>query len=266
MTKRPSGKLNQLERTLPQGFLVDSAWLTNHGYSTSLRSQYVSAGWLEQPVKRVYRRPLGPLTWQHVVASLQTLLNRDLVVGGSTALELQGYAHYVAQSAPEVHLYGPKPPPRWIDNLPLDASIHYHNSGRLFPQPDGAAHLPWAGQAVVNWGGETDAPFFISTPERAILELIDELPDRESFGLVDLLMEGLTNLSPRRLQELLVACRSVKVKRIFLFFADRHHHAWLSKLKKDEIDLGKGKRLVVRGGKLDSTYQITVPGDLHGVQ
>ena len=99
-----SSKLNSLERTLPQGLVVDSTWLTEHGYSTSLRGQYVSTGWLEQPVKRVYRRPLGPLTWQHVVTSLQTLLGRDLVVGGRTALDLQGYAHYLAQSAPEVHL------------------------------------------------------------------------------------------------------------------------------------------------------------------
>ena len=28
------------------------------------------------------------------------------------------------------------------------------------------------------------------------------------------------------------------------------------------IDLGKGKRMLVRGGKLDPKYQITVPEDL----
>ena len=77
-----------------------------------------------------------------------------------------------------------------------------------------------------------------------------------------MLMEGLRNLSPRRLQELLADCRSVKVKRLFLWFAERHNHAWLKKLDRSVIDLGHGKRMLVRGGKLDTKYNITVPGDL----
>jgi transcriptional regulator with AbiEi antitoxin domain of type IV toxin-antitoxin system len=79
-------------------------------------------------------------------------------------------------------------------------------------------------------------------------------------------MEGLSNLSPRRLQKLLCDCRSVKVKRLFLFFADRHQHAWAKRIKKEDIDLGKGKRMLAKGGKLNSTYQITVPEDFVGLQ
>ena len=72
-------------------------------------------------------------------------------------------------------------------------------------------------------------------------------------------MEGLRNLSPRRLQGLLADCKSVKVKRLFFWFAERHNHAWLPKIDRSSIDLGKGKRMLVRGGKLDPTYNITVP-------
>ena len=78
MAERVERKLNRLERLLPEGLLVDAAWLTEHGYSTSLRSQYVAAGWLEQPTRRVYRRKRGSLSWQQVVISLQTLLDWDL--------------------------------------------------------------------------------------------------------------------------------------------------------------------------------------------
>ena len=106
----------------------------------------------------------------------------------------------------------------------------------------------------------------MSTPERAILELLDELPARETFHQADQLFGGMANLSPRRLQELLADCRNVKVKRLFFYFADRHRHAWLKRLDKDEIALGTGKRMLVRGGKLDPTYQITVPEDLDGVR
>jgi hypothetical protein len=106
----------------------------------------------------------------------------------------------------------------------------------------------------------------LSAPERAILELLDELPSRESFHQADMLMEGLTNLSPRRLQMLLTDCRSVKVKRLFFYFADRHKHAWLKHLDAKSIDFGTGKRMLVKGGKLDPVRQITVPEEMDGVR
>ena len=56
----------------------------------------------------------------------------------------------------------------------------------------------------------------VSTPERAVLELLDELPQHESFDQVDVLMESLSDLAPRRLHKLLVRCRSVKVTRFWL--------------------------------------------------
>ena len=102
----------------------------------------------------------------------------------------------------------------------------------------------------------------LSTPERAVLELLDGLPGRETFHQVDMLMEGLVGLSPKRASRLLGECRSVKVKRLFPWLAERHGHPWLERLDRDGIDLGRGKRMLVRGGKLDAKYQITVPEDL----
>lgn len=280
MAKQITKRLNWLERHLPEGLLVDARWLTRHGYSTSLRSQYVAAGWLEQPARGVYRRPRGSLSWHQAVISLQTLLEYPLLVGGRTALECQGYAHYLPRELKEVHLYGSKAPPRWLDKLPLTVRFFYHNDRRLFrsealtkalthlqgAQPNSAKremrHDSWTIQAWGQW----DWPLALSTPERAILELLDELPNRESFHQVDMLMQNLSNLSPRRLQKLLADCRSIKVKRLFFFFADQHQHAWLQRLDKKVIDLGEGKRMLVKGGKLDKTYQITVPGNLDAVR
>ena len=74
--------------------------------------------------------------------------------------------------------------------------------------------------------GHWDWPLILSSPERAILEMLDEVPQRETFHQVDMLMEGLVNLRPQRLSALLKDCRSVKVKRLFLWLAERHHHAW----------------------------------------
>lgn len=280
----PRGKLlNHLERELPEGLLVDTAWLKRQGYSRQLLSHYVRAGWLEKPERGVYRRRRGIPSWQQAVISLQVLLlDSPLTVGGRTALELQGYTHYLQQLAKEIHLYGPKPPPRWLYRLPVDVTFVYHSDRRLFPDSSswrdagslkrdlargyapknavvrsGFVELPW---------GQWDWPMTMSSPERAVFELVDELPSRESFHQVDKLFEGLTGLSPTRLQALLAECKSVKVKRLFFFFANRHQHAWLKRLDLKSVDIGTGKRSLVRGGKLDPATQITVPEDLDAVR
>ena len=278
--KQTDTKLNRLRRLLPEGLLVDSAWLTDRGYSTALRSHYVSAGLLEQPARRVYRQPRGDVRWEQVVVSLQTLLGHRLVAGGRTALELQGFAHDLSHSVREVHLYGPGRPPTWLDDLRVGVRFSYHNSRRLFEEDDVEAWFACLSGAIegadragppesdnfrVQPWGQWNWPLTLSTPERAVLELLDELPDRETFHQADMLMEGLSSLSPRRLQRLLRACTNVKVKRLFFFFADRHQHAWLKRLDKAAIDLGSGNRVLARGGRLDKRYRITVPGDLDGV-
>jgi hypothetical protein len=276
MVRQNQRPLNRLERELPEGILVNTAWLKKHGYSRQLLSHYVSAGWLDQPTRGVYRRPRGSLTWQQVVISLQTQLQQPLVVGGRTALELQGYAHYLSREITEVHLYGPKRPPKWLNELRLGARFIYHNDQKLFrkeavkPNLPGLDWRPDKNDAVqdsltVQPWGQWDWPLTVSSAERAILELLDELPRRETFHQADMLMEGLATLSPRRLQKLLEDCRNVKVKRLFFFFADRHPHAWLKRIDKHAVTLGDGKRMLVKGGKLNKTYRITVPEDMNAI-
>lgn len=280
MTVQNKQKLNWLEHHLPEGLLADAAWFEAHGYSRSLRKQYVDAGWLEQPARGVCRRPRGSLSWEQIVISLQTLLHLPVSVGARTALELQGYAHYLAQSQQVVHLYSDTKLPGWVFKLPVGPQFTSHNRSRFLPKvspspdelslspetvPETEQTLPGA-LRVTRWG-HWKWPLVISTPERAILEMIDELPKHETFHNVDMIMEGLVDLSPRRLQKLLEDATNIKVKRLFFFFADRQHHRWLDHLTRENIDLGKGKRMIVKGGKLDPEYQITVPEELlNGVQ
>ena len=99
-------------------------------------------------------------------------------------------------------------------------------------------------------------------PERAILELLDELTDDESFHHVDKIFEGLSTLVPRRLDKLLKECSSIKVRRLFFFFASRHPHAWTKQFKALDYGLGSGNRVIARGGRLDKQFRITVPSDL----
>ena len=178
----------------------------------------------------------------------------------------------------EIHLYGDESAPGWLGKLPIKPPFVFHNARKLFrTEPisrgleglksvmasDGPSHLATIhGSLTWMYFGDGDWPIVLSTRERAILELLDELPDKETFHQADVLMEGLVNLSPRRMSRCLQECRSVKVKRLFLWLAERHRHAWLERLDRREIDLGRGKRMLVRGGRRDPTYQITVPEDL----
>jgi len=99
----------------------------------------------------------------------------------------------------------------------------------------------------------------LSAPERAMMELLYLVPGRESFAEASLLMEGLTTLRPQLTQSLLEQCRSVKVKRLFMHLAEHHNHPWVKRLDLSKVDFGKGKRMLVKGGRFDAKYRITVP-------
>ena len=98
-------KLNWLQRSLPEGLVAHAAWLEKNGYSGALRKKYVAQGWLDRVARGVYRRPAPELApgswykrvpWESVAISLQMLMKVHFVVGGRTALELQGFAHYLS--------------------------------------------------------------------------------------------------------------------------------------------------------------------------
>lgn len=108
-----------LEAVLP-GRLVDTPTLERYGITRMLAHKYVDSGWLEPVVRGLYRRPqvdAGSADWQRVVRSLQHVMDYSSVVGGRTALELQGFAHYLPMRGDQdVYLYGDAHP-NWLKRL-----------------------------------------------------------------------------------------------------------------------------------------------------
>lgn len=263
-----SGKLNRLLAELGDTRLVSSRWLRAHGYSNSLVARYVGSGWLVSPARGVYMRKGGRLQWDGVVRSLQVGEGIPLHVGGRFALGLQGHEHYLRLGDPgTVTLYGPQQPPGWVSKLPLTQRFQYQGKGP-FDLPAvsvtaevSEATLSDAGLAWHALAPGTDA-LVCSTPERAMLELCGGVSDASGVHEADALMQAMTTLRPQRVGLLLMHCRSIKAKRLFLALADRHRHAWLAHVPLDGVGLGRGKRALVPGGRLHPTYQITLPGDL----
>ena len=84
------------------------------------------------------------------------------------------------------------------------------------------------------------------------------------FSKADKYFESAVNLRPDILRDVLLSCTQVKAKRLFMWFTDRHRHAWRERFATEGIDLGRGKRMIVKGGTYDANYQITVPREMNG--
>jgi hypothetical protein len=278
MGVQKSTKINRLHDLLEEGLLAPTGWLEEQGYSRALISRYVDSGWLVSPARGVYRRPGPSLKWQHVVASLQLVMGSYLHVGGRTALVQRGLGHYVRMSGPEtIYLYGPVALPAWVNKLNLQKRFAVRNDAMFgdlrarrnalgvltdfHDEPLQPKHLADFGLQEMTWGA-WDWRLLFSTDERAMFEVLQDVPTRESVYEADVLMQGLVNVRPARAMSLLTACASVKVKRLFLALAERHQHQWLAHLDLSKVDLGKGKRMLVSGGKLHPKYLITLPADL----
>lgn len=249
-------KLNQLMEHLPYGAVVPQAWLEQHGVTSGKAGRLASSDWLVRVGHGAYGRKGASLSWEGAVFGLQygqPGVDPRIWPGGLTALELAGFAHYLDLGRKTVQLFG-KPSvrlPRWFTAAEWCVEIGYSSSD-LFDESvpnDFVEYMPVSSYS-----------FWISTPERAVLEWLNVLSDELLFGdaVVDT-FSGLSTLRPARLQSLLERCKSVRVKRVFMVLARESQHAWYERLDCSSMNMGKGKRQVFNGGRLDKEYLVTVP-------
>jgi hypothetical protein len=174
-------------------------------------------------------------------------------VGGVTALQLQGYGHYIAPKLNKCHLYTSKKLklPKWFRSYGWEVEITLHMSSLFGSTKLGKKELV-----------RNQIPIEIAASERAILEMLSHVSSEASFMHTWQIMEGLSTLRPDLMQELLEQCKSVKVVRLSLYMAEKNQFQWFKRLKTEKFDLGSGKRSIVKGGKLNKDYKITVPQKL----
>lgn len=255
MSSHNRSKINLLLRSWPRGTVAVQSWLKTQGVYRQLADAYRKTAWLERVGRGAFIHAGDSVDWTGGLFAVQHQLGRAIHAGGKTALQLQGYAHFLplGSNAP-VWLYGTpgEKLPAWFLQHEWNVRLHYLAT-KLFPSDKAL--------------GITDKTFNqysiqLSTPERAMLELLHLVPKQESFEEALLFMEGLSTLRPALVQDLLQQCGSVKAKRLFLFLANYCGHPWLQKLDTEKLDLGAGKRVITPHGRLDAQYQITVPPSL----
>ncbi len=245
-------KLNRLLKDLPQGTVAAQTWLEQRGVYRQLTRRYVGSGWLERFGRGAFVRAGDSVDWYGAVYTLQAQLGLDVHVGGETALLLKGHGHFLPlREGYAVHLFG-KPGerlPSWFTRHPWPVRLDYRTP-RLFEQ---------VGDCGIGDVMHNSFSIRVSTRERAILEVIHLTRTNEALQQAHLLMGGLTTLRPKVVQTLLESCRSVKVKRYFLWSAETAGHTWLKRVNIALIDMGRGKRQLYKNGAYNPKYMITVP-------
>ena len=170
--------------------------------SGQLVHHYVMHGWLKRLGRGVFVLPGGELD---LYASLAAGL-KNAHVGGKTALAWHGFRHNLYYKE-RVQVYGRGQPkvPTWLMDR-FDVEVHNRD---LFKNYDECGLETWK-----------DFPELkVSEPERAVLEMLSDVPKRQSLEEAQAVVETLYSLRPTLMETMLKNCRSVKTVRLFALMA-----------------------------------------------
>ncbi|NRA90663.1 MAG: type IV toxin-antitoxin system AbiEi family antitoxin, partial [Simkaniaceae bacterium] len=235
-----------------QGVPFLSKWMLTQGVSPDLQQYYAKSGWLESIGHGAYKKFSDEVSWLGAVYALQSQAHLNIHVGALTALSLYGREHYLrfGESASYTFSTNLRKLPSWFVKHPWDnKSIHLCT--KFLPTTVG----------ITNYAeGHFDVQ--VSSLERAFLEYLYLAPTSISYVECYQIFEGLGNLRPDLLQQLLENCRSVRVKRLFLYMSQKMEHSWLPFLDVSGITLGKGTRSLEKGGVYVPEFNLMIPKDL----
>lgn len=202
--------IKRVQTELPRGAPFDLAALAALGVSPQLAAHYVEAGWLLRLAQGVYAFPNED---HGLHGSLKFLQQRvpGLHLGGKSALAIQGVRHNLRSRETAV-LWGDSrySLPAWLTSRFPARYVH----ARLFEWPDASLDSRTLGTPP----GLPDG-LRVSSPERAVLELLYEAGNRESLEESRNVFDGLRSPRKELLGQLLSCCTSVKAVRLFLTWA-----------------------------------------------
>lgn len=238
MTTKNPGKLNILYTKLAPGSPLTSEDLVALGISADLAVHYVRAGWLMRLARGTFCRPNDELKLHPCLLLLQRKI-KGLHVGGKSALDWYGVRQYVSQQ-PILHLYG------WADGLLPDwfterFPAQYHRKRLFDERPEVLLH-------AMPFERREGAPQ-VSSPERALLELLSEVGVRQPLQEARELVESTYSLRVSVLRELLQCCTSVKTVRLCLQLGREGALPWADKLDPDTLPTGSDQPWVSKSAE-----------------
>ena len=244
-------KLSQIFTKNPETIIFSQKWLNNNGISRQLVSIYCKNRRLNKIGRGLYVIPGHTPEWYDFIDILQSQLNTKSHIGGITALALHGYiplSDITSLKHIEVYTNKINHLPKWIIDIKTKEQF-IHIKTNILKDND-------LGLTLYN---VNNTEITISTPERAVLELIERLPNKIHFSAIHILISKLKKINIKTLQALLNDCTSINVNRYFLFVADHIDHEWFKYIDFSQFDLGVGKRYIAPNAIFNEKYKITVP-------
>ena len=231
--------------------MATTRWLRTYGVGSDLLHRYKQSHWFTAIGHGAVLRTGDKPSWAGALYALQDQLKLPVHIGGKSAIGYQGHAHYLPLGKETVSLYCPYKTdiPKWF--LDYDWQINLRiRSSNLFTAGAEKSLKKKEIQGFL---------LMTSTLERAILEVLVDVPGNQTLDEAFKIMDSMNTLNPKIVQELLENCKSKKVKRLFLLLADRANHQWFQRLQIEKIDIGSGNRVIYKNGALNKKYRVTVP-------
>lgn len=237
----------------PHNSVLFSSWLTEHGMDAKAQYANTKSGWLERLSKRVYIIKGTSPSLLDAVSSYNTQLDKKCIIGAFSALGLRDIYHYIPMGKPTMYLFTSSKErlPNWMLKKSWEYTVNYCTTSFI--------NEDMLGVEKMNIDNKT---LLVSSRERAFLECLYLTNTPQSLMDTYHLMESLTTLRPNLLQRLLEDCNSIKVKRLFLYMAEKTAYPWFNMIKQENIDLGSGRRMISPTGKFIRKYNITIPKEL----
>jgi len=233
MGSSPSLLFRQALVALPRGAPLSTRLLQDQGLSAKQVARLAEGGWLRRLGRGVYLLPGDELNRDAALAWLGTQVP-GLHVAGKTALGWRGVRHNLAFKERLV-LWGDLPTtlPAWITAAYPAAYQATHLFNETLPAGLGLAPLP---------GGRSD--LLVSTPERAVLELLSDVGKSQGTEEARHLVEGARSLRLDVVDTLLAHLKRIKVARLAHAFADELGLPWAALARRHSERLGGGLRWV----------------------
>jgi hypothetical protein len=252
MSIEAANKINHLLQDVYSGKLYFSEYLKQNGYSDQLLKQYRRSGWLAALSKGVMYRTGDKLLAFSAVSCYNSQLNKHFHVAAHSALEIYGFNHYVPMGKSVLMLSHPKNEvvPEWLKTAEFDRTLKFFSTETF----------KVAQKKILTVQG---VELLVSLPEQAFLECLLLAPTHYAFMDLFYIMEQLTTLNPEILQELLENTENQKVKRLFLYMAEKARHYWFDMLDVSKVGIGTAKQQLTKNGVYVPKYKITVPKELY---
>ena len=243
MGTSPSLLFRQALLDLPRGSPLTTATLSKHGIQAKQAARLAATGWLQRLGHGVYLLPGDTLDRDASLAALAQL-SPGMHVGAKTALAWRGVRHNLG-TGPAMALWGEKPMhlPAWfVQSFPARYQAT-HLFDAAMPTDLGLAPLP---------AGRSDV--LVSTPERAMLELLSDVGKKQGLEETRNLLEAIRTPRLPVLDQLLSHLTRIKVVRLAADLAEDLALPWKDMALSHSQRIGGASRWVLSsktGDRLD---------------